>query len=368
MADDRWTNVGFSRLRMVIALILLEEGEKRTGIFFSYKQLAGPLNNYLGTNNSDNKMATIDESLINSAFEKPRAASSCLSCRTIFEGRDEFEDFSENYFIHVDKRNLKVAFSKSKDSANFRSVDDNEATLLLRNMVLDPKYNLTFAEQSANGVQHTSLKRLLAACWLNDEVINGINIHYLRQKLDENSHIYHSQFMAKLLQTGEHGTAEPSYDYSQVAGWSGRVGQNGLFGLQNLYIPINHKNIHWLTMRINFTAKMISLWDSQGVKQTNVTYTNAALRYLGDEYAKTYPNQNLLQWLEEWKIGDLSDESPQQANDYDCGIFTLLNLCLLVEEGSISRDSYSQTSIYAKEVRNIIAHILWNASSNRPEV
>ena len=101
-------------------------------------------------------------------------------------------------------------------------------------------YNLTYAEQSANGVQHTSLKRLLANGWLDDEVINAINIHYLRQKLDENSHIYHSQFMAKLLQTGEHGTAEPSYDYSQVSGWSGSVGQNGLFGLQNLYIPINH--------------------------------------------------------------------------------------------------------------------------------
>ena len=104
------------------------------------------------------------------------------------------------------------------------------------------------------------------------------------------------------------------------------------------------------------------------MKEENVLYTNAALRYLGDEYRKAHPDKNLMEWLGAWKIEDLSDESPQQANDFDCGIFTLLNLCLLVEEGSITKDSYSQASIYTKEVRNAFAHILWNASSNRPEV
>ena len=121
-------------------------------------------------------------------------------------------------------------------------------------------------------------------------------------------------------------------------------------------------------MRINFIAKKISLWDPQGVKEANVLYTNAALRYLGDEYGNAYPDKNAMEWLDSWTIEDLSDESPQQANDFDCGIFTLLNLCLLVEEGSITKDSYSQASIYTKEVRNVFAHILWNASSNRQEV
>ena len=142
----------------------------------------------------------------------------------------------------------------------------------------------------------------------------------------------------------------------------------GLFNLENLYIPINHQNTHWLSMRINFYENIISLWDSQGVKEANALYTNAILRYLGDEYRKKFPDRNLMEWLDSWKIEDLSDECPQQANDFDCGIFTLLNLCLLVEEGSITKDSYSQASIYAKEVRNVLAHILWDASSNRPEV
>jgi len=82
-------------------------------------------------------------------------------------------------------------------------------------------------------------------------------------------------------------------------------------------------------MRINFMARNISLLGSQGKKEENGLYTNAALRYLGDAYSsKAHPDKNLLEWLESWEIEDLSDESPQQTNDFDCGIFTLLNLCL----------------------------------------
>ncbi len=53
------------------------------------------------------------------------------------------------------------------------------------------------------------------------------------------------------------------------------------------------------------------------MKDANVLYTNAALRYLGDEYGNAYPDKNLMEWLDSWSIEDLSDESPQQANDFD---------------------------------------------------
>ena len=90
-------------------------------------------------------------------------------------------------------------------------------------------------------------------------------------------------------------------------------------------------------MRINFIAKKISLWDSQGVKEANVLYTNAAHLDILGMSSNAYPDKNALEWLDSWTIEDLSDKSPQQANDFDCGIFTLLNLCLLVEEGSITK-------------------------------
>mmetsp|Transcript_33925 Transcript_33925/g.50858 ORF Transcript_33925/g.50858 Transcript_33925/m.50858 type:complete len:329 (-) Transcript_33925:9-995(-) len=230
-----------------------------------------------------------------------------------------------------------------------------------------PDYNLSYASNSAYAVQHESLKRLGPSRWLNDELINGFNIHYLGPKLDERSHIFSSHFMSKLLSTGDHGTNPPNYKYANVETWSNRI-EGGLFNQHNIFVPINHQNIHWLTLRINFLEKRISLWDSQGVKHTNVLYTHTALRYLGDEHENAFPEGDTKKWLESWRIEDLSDKCPQQENDFDCGIFHLLNLCLLVNEGGISLESYSQASINTKEVRKIVAYLLWAASSNCPVV
>jgi sentrin-specific protease 1 len=230
-----------------------------------------------------------------------------------------------------------------------------------------PDYNLSYASNSAYAVQHESLKRLGPRRWLNDELINGFNIHYLGPKLDERSHIFSSHFMSKLLSTGDHGTNPPNYKYANVETWSNRIA-GGLFNQHNIFVPINHQNIHWLTLRINFLEKRISLWDSQGVKHTNVLYTHTALRYLGDEHENAFPEGDTTKWLKSWRIEDLSDKCPQQENDFDCGIFHLLNLCLLVNEGGISLESYSQASINTKEVRKIVAYLLWAASSNCPVV
>lgn len=124
-------------------------------------------------------------------------------------------------------------------------------------------------------------------------------------------------------------------------------------------------------MRIGLTEKKISLLDPQGKKEVNMLYADAALKYLRDEYKKTHPGtskKNLREWLSSWTIEDMSDECPQQENDFDCGIFLLLNLCILINGDQLSKDSYLQASIDTKEVRNTIAHLLWNASSNRPIV
>jgi Ulp1 family protease len=203
---------------------------------------------------------------------------------------------------------------------------------------------------------------------LNDELVNGFNTHYLGLKLDNHSYIFKSHFMNALLITGDHGTNPPNYKYSNVETWSNRI-EGGLFNRHKIYIPINHQNVHWLTMRLDLIKKKISLWDPQGMKQTNALYTNTALRYLGDEYERAFPlEKDTKTWLQSWSIEDLSDECPQQENDFDCGICHLLNLCLLVIEGGIYIESYSQASIDAKEVRKVIAYLLWQASSNRPAV
>ena len=77
---------------------------------------------------------------------------------------------------------------------------------------------------------------------------------------------------------------------------------------------------------------------------------------------------DVVKWMKTWTTADLSFECPQQDNDYDCGVFHLLNLCLLVEAEAITEDAYSQASINAKDVRkqsHTSLYIPWRTSSNR---
>mmetsp|Transcript_4185 Transcript_4185/g.5417 ORF Transcript_4185/g.5417 Transcript_4185/m.5417 type:complete len:256 (-) Transcript_4185:1324-2091(-) len=232
------------------------------------------------------------------------------------------------------------------------------ATKLL-NMETNDAYNLRY-DESPNEVQHGSLKLLRPELWLNDEVINGFSMNYLAPKL-RNGFIFKTHFMSQLLNTGTNGRERPTYTYSNVKHWSRRI-ECGLFKLDNLYIPINHQNVHWLTMRVNFKAREISLWDSAGMNYTNTQYINAALQYLGDEYMRADDEikgdeLDVVEWMKTWTTADLSFECPQQDNDYDCGVFHLLNLCLLVEGEAITEDAYSQASINAKDARKTIAYI-----------
>ena len=115
-----------------------------------------------------------------------------------------------------------------------------------------------------------------------------------------------------------------------------------------------------------------SLWDPAGMNEINVQYINAALQYLGDEYTRADDDikgdeLDVVEWMKTWETADLSFNCPQQDNDYDCGVFHLLNLSLLVEGEEISRDQFSQASVNAKDVRKSIAYLLWRTSSNRPK-
>lgn len=97
-------------------------------------------------------------------------------------------------------------------------------------------------------------------------------------------------------------------------------------------------------------------------------YIDAALRYLGDEY-KIVDDEikgdelDVVEWMKTWKTADLSFDCPQQDNDYDCSVFHLLYISLLLEGEDISTDA----SVNAKDLRKTIAYILWRTSSSRSE-
>ena len=73
-----------------------------------------------------------------------------------------------------------------------------------------------------------------------------------------------------------------------------------------------------------------------------------------------FPSQDTTAWLKKCTVEDLSDESPQQENGNDCGIFLLLlNLCCLIMDGA---DILTDDRRY-KRGEKTIAHLLWEASS-----
>ena len=331
MTEDRWSNKGFSPLRMGIALILLEKSSDRTDIFFSYSQLAKPLNDCLATSDGTSGMAIIDENLINSAFQTPREASPYLSCSTIFDGIDGYEDYSQQYVIHIDKKNRKVACSKVTNSADLRSVGDDEANQLLLDLVLDDEVR-------------EKVKK-----FLRDKKSRGRK-KKKKRPLSQNSTRAAAEATTNRGTTPSSGTHQPTVALSPPAHPQQKK--------QNTQ-PTPNKSGHGESQPI-LSAVSNDEHDTllQQQQPSFLSRTPESIRkFLYDDNGKLSA-----------EIEDLSDESPQQSNDFDCGIFTLLNLCLLVEEGSITKDSYSQASIYTKEVRNAFANILWNASSNRPEV
>jgi len=67
--------------------------------------------------------------------------------------------------------------------------------------LLNSNYSLEFTQCSGYSLKHTSLKRLGPSGWLNDEVVNGFNMHFLRPKLDGSSFIYVSQLMSQWTRT-----------------------------------------------------------------------------------------------------------------------------------------------------------------------
>ena len=74
-------------------------------------------------------MAIVDKQIINSVFQMPRTASPYVSCSTVFEKLDGYEDYSQHYVsftlineLQSQSRN-RTLLARDTNSTTFRSVD-----------------------------------------------------------------------------------------------------------------------------------------------------------------------------------------------------------------------------------------------------
>ena len=179
------------------------------------------------------------------------------------------------------------------------------------------------------GKESTSRKNfqtLRPDTWLSDEVINTFMHLILQRNVSRNLsvpetaqkhiHIFNTFFFTKLLQGN-------TYDYERVQRFSRHVHQGNIFNIDILLIPIHINGNHWALMEINFPNKKIQYLDSLATSNDN--YIKHTMQYLKDEHDKKFnfplPDINF------WSLVTDNQNTPQQKNGHDCGVF----ICLFAE-------------------------------------
>ena len=169
-------------------------------------------------------------------------------------------------------------------------------------------------------------------------------------------HFFSSYFMEKLRREKE---PFPQFSYSDVRRWGKPSG--GLFKLVELHVPINKRNLHWLSLRVIFAMQRIELRDSYGFNETNRQYLEDMLRYLFHEFHN--PNivseegPEFVQWKSEWTLVDESENCPHQENNDDCGLFMVLFIYLLSQGVKLNSSTFCQSLLYSNNSRTRLVFV-----------
>lgn len=179
----------------------------------------------------------------------------------------------------------------------------------------------------ADLVQRHSFRTLRDGAWLNDEVIHFF-LAMLTNRDEEmcqkdpnrrRSHFFKSFFVTKLLNVGSI-VQDGEYQYQNVKRWSKKVPGKDIFDLDKIIFPINIGSMHWVCAVAFMQEKKIQFYDSMG--GDGMYYLKQLFRYLKDEHMdkKKMP----LPDEDQWQLVPCQQDTPQQSNGYDCGVFTCM--------------------------------------------
>ena len=153
--------------------------------------------------------------------------------------------------------------------------------------------------------------------------------------------------------------ADDLYRFWRVQGMADGI-EGGIFNLDNLFVPINIGNSHWLFLRVDFGTSTIELYDSLGgaPNPRNKKYMWAMREYLYDMRYRHTPVENrpvFEEWKLGWKTRDMTRSSPKQDNNDDCGVFTILSIYLISRGVQLQRRTYNQHIVTNRKLRRCIA-------------
>ncbi|KAG9016560.1 Smt3-specific protease [Tulasnella sp. 427] len=136
-------------------------------------------------------------------------------------------------------------------------------------------------------------------------------------------HYFNTFFFPKLETDG--------YDKARLGKWTKMF---DIFSKDVILVPINLGNAHWTCAAINMMKKRIEYYDSMGSQRPKVY--KILREYLEKEHmAKKSKPFNFDGWQDYW-----SEETPQQENGYDCGVF----ICMFME--GISRGEEAEDFVF----------------------
>ena len=158
------------------------------------------------------------------------------------------------------------------------------------------------------------------------------------------------------------------YDYSNVVGWSDHI-DGGLFNLDQLFIPINIKDKHWIFMCVQFESKTIKIYNSFGSPNPHHRkYLWAMQTYLYNEEFKDVAHEarHFDVWKHTCKTQDKSKHSPKQENTFDCGTFVMISIYLMSRKVQLQRSSYDQYGVSSRQLQPSIAFMPSQANELAP--
>lgn len=225
---------------------------------------------------------------------KKKLLEGALSYAQEASQEQEVQALEDTYFEVMADLKKYLSFEEIVEVENVWSAEDDEATC---------------CQVKDIPLKFKDLKTLRLGSWVNDEVVNA----YLKlRNVPANSLVFNSFFFS-ILEDLHRNSWENTNKLKRILR---KQKLNGILDKDFLYIPVNMKGIHWLFVVINNKTKEIEYYDS-----------------LGDTSAKHVGNVlNGLVQLETGQEYYLNvKQFPKQTNGFDCGVFMLQGIKLLLE-------------------------------------
>ncbi|WVW81658.1 hypothetical protein I302_103653 [Kwoniella bestiolae CBS 10118] len=176
-----------------------------------------------------------------------------------------------------------------------------------------------------------SIQRLKNGTWLDDEIMNfyiALMDERAKEKGNLKLHAFNSFFYQRLSEKG----------YSAVKRWTKKI---DLFSKDLVIFPVNIGNMHWTACAINLKEKRIEYYDSMGDFGAHRNGIFRRVRgYLNDEHKERKKTPfDFEGWTEEF-----NDNTPQQDNGSDCGVFSCQTLEMITRGRDLKNQPFEFTS------------------------